>query len=305
MMECDVNDKFKMRRGRMPGEVNVHDPDNRLIATFMEGAFTVRLAGPPREFVEGKAKVPHAIWIRTYPSPFDGIVNQAWLRRALKANAQGVPDILTIAMQYIRNAPPIHEDGLQVAGDAHYGPLKDGKPQEGSDFNDYLGISWNYPGERIAVDQPEQHQRRCLDCSGFLRMVWGYRYNLPMLRSRVPLCYDTMPFDHRGIPRRAYQIYEGGPGVVIVPDNSIQVEDLSQVQVGDLVFFNADKKLPDGDRIDHVGMYMGLDSNGRYRFISSRKSTNGPTLIDQGVRGGSVLDGDGTYAKSFRAIRRI
>jgi cell wall-associated NlpC family hydrolase len=299
-----MNDQFKIRRGRQPSETEVHDTRNRVVATFTAGAFTVRLAGPTRTFAEGKATVSHATWVRTYPSPFDGNVNEAWLRRALKANTQGVPDILGIAMQYIRDAPPIHEGPLQVAGDAHYGPLKDGKPQEGSDFNDYLGIRWNYPGERFAVDEPEPHQRHCLDCSGFLRMVWGYRLNLPARsgQASVPLCYDTRS-DHSAIPRRAYQIYEGGPGVMIVPDNSIQVKDLSRVQVGDLVFFNADKKLPDGDRIDHVGMYMGLDSNGRYRFISSRKSTNGPTLGDQGVRGGSVLDGDGTYPESFRAVR--
>jgi cell wall-associated NlpC family hydrolase len=300
-----MSGQFRIRRGRQPGETSVHDARNRLVATFTAGAYTVRLAGPNRAFVEGKATVSHAIWVRTYPSPFDGKVNEAWLRRVLNANTQGVPDILSIAMQYIRDAPPIHEGALQVAGDAHYGPLKDGKPQEGADFNDYLGIRWNYPGERFSVDKPEQHQRHCLDCSGFLRMVWGYRRNLPTsARASVPLCYDTRP-DHSAIPRRAYQIYEGGPGVMVAPDNSIQVKGLSRIHVGDLVFFNADRTLPDGDRIDHAGMYMGLDANGRYRFISSRKSTDGPTLGDHGVRGGSVLDGDGTYAKSFRAIRRI
>lgn len=301
-----MKELFKIRRGQERAETKVYDDRNRLVATFTRGAFTVRLAGPNREFVEGKASVSHAIWVRTYSSPFDGEVNQSWLRRALKANTDGVPDILGIALQYIRDAPPIHERGLQVAGDAHYGPLKDGKPQEGADFNDYLGIRWNYPGERFPVDEPEQHQRYCLDCSGFIRMVWGYRRNLPTLRGRasVPLCHDTMP-NHGAIPRRAYQIYEGGPGIMIVPDNSIQVKDLSRVQVGDLVFFNADKTLPDGDRIDHVGMYMGLDANGRYRFISSRKGADGPTMGDRGVRGGSVFDGIGKYPESIRAIRRL
>jgi cell wall-associated NlpC family hydrolase len=301
-----MNDLFKIRRGRQRSETKVHDTRNRIVATFTAGAFTVRLAGPKRTFVEGKAKVSHAIWVRTYPSPFDGRVNQAWLRRALEANSQGVPDILAIAMQYIRNAPPIHDGGLQVAGDAHYGPLKNGKRQEGSDFNDYLGITWNYPGERFPVDKPEPRQRRCLDCSGFLRMVWGYRNNLPTSRARasVPLCFDTRP-DHSAIPRRAYQIYEGAPGVMIAPDNSIRVTGLSQIEVGDLVFFNADKTLPDGDRIDHAGIYMGRDANGRYRFISSRKSTDGPTMSDQGVRGGSALDGNGTYPDTFVAARRI
>src|SRR3954452_2770864 len=124
MMESRMNDPFKIRRGREPGETKVHNAHNRLVASFTAGVFTVRLAGPKRKFIEGKATVSHATWVRTYPSPFDGQVNQAWLRRALKANTMGVPDVLGIAMQYIRGAPPIYESALQVAGDAHYGPLK-------------------------------------------------------------------------------------------------------------------------------------------------------------------------------------
>src|SRR5215208_1779732 len=107
-----MNDQFKIRRGREPSETKVYDTHNRLVATFTAGAFTVRLAGPKRKFVEGKATVSHATWVRTYPTPFHGELNPAWLRRALKANTRGVPDILGIAMQYIRNAPPIHEGAL-------------------------------------------------------------------------------------------------------------------------------------------------------------------------------------------------
>lgn len=54
---------------------------------------------------------------------------------------------------------------------------------------------------------------------------------------------------------------------------------------------------PDGI-IDHVGMYLGLDRDDfrrgiprHHRFISSRKSTNGPTFGDKGGRP-SILDGE-------------
>jgi len=50
-------------------------------------------------------------------------------------------------------------------------------------------------------------------------------------------------------------------------------------------------------------MYLGVDSGGHHRFVSSRKTANGPTLGDLG--GKSLLDGTGHYAVSFRAARRL
>jgi hypothetical protein len=35
-----MSDQFKIRRGRVPGETKVHDTQNRLVATFMAGAFS-------------------------------------------------------------------------------------------------------------------------------------------------------------------------------------------------------------------------------------------------------------------------
>jgi hypothetical protein len=67
------------------------------------------------------------------------------------------------------------------------------------------------------------------------------------------------------------------------------------------VFFDADPG--DGARIDHVGIYLGVDAGGRHRFVSSRKGINGPTLGD--YRGASLLDGAGLYARAFRASRRL
>jgi hypothetical protein len=96
-------------------------------------------------------------------------------------------------------------------------------------------------------------------------------------------------------------MYDAAPGLVIVPNKKVQVKDFSRIGIGDLVFFDADEG--DGTQIDHVGMYLGLDTGNHHRFISSRKGANGPTLGD--FRGKSILDGTGLYARTFRAVRRL
>ena len=283
-----------------PDRVEVRDASDAWLATFTKGAYSVSLIGPERTFTENDLSVTHATWIRTYPTVFEAEVDPAWLEAALDANAKSVLDVLAIAMQYIGDAPALFDGDLQIAGDADYGPLIGGKRQEGADFNDYLGVSWNYPGEK--VDTPEANQFRCLDCSGFVRMVWGYRHHLEGYgyEDTLPLSLKTRSA-HDAIPRRAFQILEGAPGVLIAADAGAQMTDFSRLDVGDLVFFDADPE--DGAQIDHIGMYLGQDADDRYRFISSRKGANGPTLGD--YKGRSVLDGTGLYARSFRAVRRL
>jgi cell wall-associated NlpC family hydrolase len=210
-----------------------------------------------------------------------------------------LPDVLAIAMQYVSGAPPIFEGPLQVAGDTSYGPLVEGEREEGSDFNDYLGIPWKYPE---GTDKPEERQFQCLDCSGFIRMVWGYRRHLPgdAFPSVVPLC--LRPQRRRGaLPRRAFEMYQAAPGVLMIVNAGTQVKDFSRMSAGDLVFFDADPN--DGTQIDHIGIYLGRDSQNHHRFLSSRKRANGPTMGDLG--GKSILDGTNLYAKAFRAVRRI
>jgi hypothetical protein len=112
------------------------------IATLTFGASTVRLIGPERTFAEPTAAyaVRHDTWVRTLPEPFSGSIDRAWFDNALEANRSGLPDILAISMQYLRDAPLIYDGALQIAGAATYGPLdSQGKRQERSDFNDYLG----------------------------------------------------------------------------------------------------------------------------------------------------------------------
>ena len=292
--------KIRIQRYTRPDRAEVKDSTDNWLATLTDGGYTVTLTGPVRTFNEPSASpVTHGVWVRTLPAPFDGNLDLAWLKSALKANTQAVPDVAAIAMQYIAGAPAIFEDGLQISGDASYGPLKNGEREEGADFNDYLGIEWDYPEQ---VDKPEKRQLYCLDCSGFIRMVWGYRRHLPgkNFPTTVPLCLKPQK-SHRAIPRRSFEIYDAAPGVVIVPNTKVQVKDFSKIRVGDLVFFDADEN--DGTRIDHIGMYLGRDAGKHHRFISSRKGANGPTLGDN--RGKSILDGTRLYARALRAVRRL
>ena len=291
---------FQYRQRSGPGRTEVTDGQQRWAARFTDGATTVTLRGPRRTFREVTAgdAVTHGVWVRTLPRPFAGAVDEAWLTAALQANAQRVPDVLAMAMQYVSGAAAILDGPLQIAGDAAYGPLVDGAREEGADFNDYLGVAWTYADR---VDPPETRQFRCLDCSGYVRMVWGYRHSLPgqPRRDRVPLAL-TPTNARRAMPRRAFEIYASAPGVVTIPDSGVQA-DASLLGVGDLVFFDADSG--DGTQLDHVGIYLGVDAGGHHRFISSRKGANGPTLGD--YRGRSVLDGTGLYARAFRGARRL
>ena len=76
---------------------------------------------------------------------------------------------------------------------------------------------------------------------------------------------------------------------------------MKRLQIGDLLFFDLDPV--DGPLLDHSAIFLGVDSAGRPRFISSRKHYNGPTMGDK--NGASVLTGDGVLAQAFRLARRI
>jgi hypothetical protein len=289
-----------------PDRVEVSE-SGKWIATFTEGCYTVTLAGPERTFsetfkVDGEthhASVKHSTWVRAAPGPADHTIDERWLSHALDANWAETPDLLAIGMQYVKGAPAVSEGDLQIAGDAGYGPLAGGRRQEGSDFNDYLGLPWLYPTD--PPDAPEHAQRRCLDCSGYMRMIWGYRHHLPGAGYPDTLPLSLRPRSGSTLPRRSFEIYVGGPGVILVPDTGSQVVNLNTFDIGDLVFFDASDD--DHGRLDHVGMFLGRDTKGAHRFLSSRKIPNGPTLADRGHR--SILDGTGYYAKAFRAVRRL
>jgi cell wall-associated NlpC family hydrolase len=285
---------YTYTRETNPTRTVVTDASGQWLATFTNGARTVSLRGPSRTFTEPSASSPvvSTTWVRILPAPFEGRVSEPWLNAAL---ADTSPDVLAIATQYVEGAPPIYDgSGLKIAGDAAYGPIDPvtGIRQEGSDFNDYLGIAWTYGAN---ADAPEPEQINSLDCSGFIRMVWGYRSGLPLALSP----------SRAAIPRRAAHMLDAAPGVIIAPNQGAQMTNLTPLAAGDLVFFDIDPG--DGGQIDHVGIYIGRDTGGRYRFISSRRTINGPVFgADYGGQGGrSVLDGTGYWAARFRAVRRL
>ena len=284
--------------------------DTIRIATFTLHCHTVATLGPSRTFRQSNAQpVTHTMWIRTLREPFAGTVDPDWLAVALEANFQEADDVLAIAMQYLKGVPPVYDGRMQIGGDAGYGPLptRDGLREEGADFNDNLGIPWPYPGTK-KTDKPEARQQGCLDCSVYMRMIWGFRSHLPCsaFRSGVPLSIESD--GGATMPRRADDIASSAPGILLGPTAQARPSPavLDKLQAGDLVFFNMDAKddTPGQEQLDHVGMYLGLDSQGLRRFIHSPKSANGPTMGD-GPNSPSILDGNGLYAEQLRVIRRL
>jgi cell wall-associated NlpC family hydrolase len=177
-----------------------------------------------------------------------------------------------------------------LSGDAIFGPVEPAgyARLEQSDFLDYLGIPYTFPD---AEKEPKVDHWGALDCSGFVRMVYGYRMGYPLLGTN-----DAGP----GLPRRAYAIAQNGPGVEVVANTRARATAYDALQPGDLVFFEVEGG---ADELDHVGIYFGTDSDGHHRFMSSRERANGPTFGDLG--GTSLLDDGGMYSRGWRAARRV
>lgn len=302
----------------------VRRPDTTLLATLTQGARTVAFRGksttPQRSFSEdcvisyttkthpnypcNAATLTFSTnaYVRLLPAAFNGQVTQElddWLRARDDENddVAAHPDIIARAMAYLgSNASygPVISSGTGVCSLIDYS-----ERGEFSDFNDYLGINWTYTytNGTTVTRTADPDRANCLDCSGYIRIVYGHHGGLPL---------EFEELNGQAIPRRSYQMYTHAPAVTIVYDVGTQVTDLSRLLPGDLVFFNADTDSSDeATRLDHVGIYLDRDTamSGQYRFISSRKQANGPTFADTGGR--SSLDGTFFYQKAFRAVRRL
>jgi cell wall-associated NlpC family hydrolase len=279
-----------------PARTVVRDPSGAVIATFTDGARTVALTGPVRTFAEPRfttATITSTTWVRLAPEPWTpGAEKADWFAQWFDAARKDTsPDVFATAMQYADGAPPEENaDGLRFRGDAIFGPVEPAgyARLEQSDFLDYLGISYSFPDGRKTA-KPDHNG--ALDCSGFVRMVYGYRLGYPLLGTNNP---------GPGLPRRAWAIAQNGPGVALIPNTRTRVTAYDALQPGDLLFFEVEGSV---DELDHVGIFVGIDSNGHYRFMSSRERANGPTFGDLG--GTSLLDDGGKYSKAWRAARRI
>ncbi|MFI8191370.1 hypothetical protein ACIF8T_21545 [Streptomyces sp. NPDC085946] len=240
--------------------------------------------------------VTHNTWVRVLAQPFNGTWTSALADQIRTWATDTRPDVLAYAMMYITGAPAVTSPalaGAQVAGQASYGPLDSvGVPIEGADFHDYMGRDWTFPnGETQTAGAGEQG---CLDCSGYVRMVYGYHMGIPMVR--------TANIDGTVLPRQTKDIGPSGPGV-IVAQAAGSAPPITAMQIGDVPHFDADSSDPIAGQLDHNGIYLGVDSAGHPRFVNSRKTPHGPTFGDLG--GASTLDGTGTYATSLRLIRRF
>lgn len=286
---------FVFSRRDNPGRTVVTDQQDVIVATFTDGARATAIAGPVRTFSEPRftyASVQTATWVRIAPQPWhSGAEQQPWVRPWLAAMLTDTsPDVLAVATEYMQDAPDVVDgDGLRIAGNASFGPeISETRRAIGADFYDYLGVSWEFADG--VSKKPSDEQYSALDCSGYLRLVYGYRHG-------YPLQWDSGPGP--GLPRRANDMATIGPGTMLIPDRGERPTELDRLQAGDLLFFTTDDE-PD---IDHSAIYLGRDTDGLHRFISSRATPNGPTLGDMG--GPSVLDGDGFFAERFRTARRI
>lgn len=279
-----------------PARTVVRDQTGAVLATFTDGARTVALTGPRRTFSEPRfttATITTTTWVRLAPEAWTpGAEKAPWFAQWFEqARRDTGPDVFATAMQYADGAPDVrNDDGLTVSGDAIFGPVE---PQgvarlEQSDFMDYLGVSYDFPDGR---KNPKPDHWGALDCSGFVRMVYGYRSGYPLLGTNNP---------GPGLPRRAWAIQQNGPGVSLIPNTRTRVTAYDAIQPGDLLFFEVEGSV---DELDHVGIFIGIDSAGHYRFMSSRERANGPTFGDLG--GTSLLDDGGMYSKAWRAARRI
>ncbi|MFF0424137.1 NlpC/P60 family protein [Streptomyces sp. NPDC004520] len=244
--------------------------------------------------------VTHTDWVRVLDQPFDGTWTPALEARIRAWAGSTAPDVLAYAAMFLPDAPAVTAGagaaaGKQVLGQAGYGYLDpQGNRYEGADFHEYMNLGWTFPDGTYTG--PSSKQVGNLDCSGYTRMVFGYHHQVPMAAGA-----DT---SRTRLPRKSRDMVDYAPGARIDQTTGSTPPAATLLQPGDLVLFNADS----GDdnvtvTVDHVGIYLGKDTNGKRRFLSSRKTGNGPTMAD--LAGSSTLDGTGTYATKLHTVHRI
>lgn len=286
-----------------PARSVLRDGKGTVIATFTDGARTATLKGPTRTFSEPATTATKVVtdnWVRLLPEPWTkGAENQQWFKDWFKQYyGSQEDDIFAFAFQYTEGAPAKKDaQGVQYEGRAFYGPFKpDGVDRyEQTDFYDYLGIPYTF--RNGTTKSPHPDRLHSVDCSGYLRLVYGYR-------ARYPLRADNDSGD--GLPRTADAMARSSVGVDVIKLQGpspwyVQPKNIDVLQPGDLLFFKMDHRT--GNHMDHSAIYLGPDTEGHKVFVSSRKEQNGPTIGDKG--GVSRLDGNGFYAELFRSAKRL
>ncbi|MFG2873885.1 hypothetical protein ACGFYU_02545 [Streptomyces sp. NPDC048337] len=265
--------------------------------------------------------VTHSTWVRILPAPFSGTWTPE-LDAQIRAWASDIsPDALSYASMFLVSAPKITSTvlgGARVLGTATYGPRDASAPDSGrldigADFHHYMDREWVFPNGEPG-DKPGQGSRLVgsLDCSGLVRMVFGYHLGMPMVVKK--------DFTGENLPRTSHNMALQGPGVIVAqstppgPGQDSTADDatpppITGLQIGDTLYFNAEPEKADAPAdkprgIDHVGIYVGPDHNGHHRFISSRKTPDGPTMGDLAAQSLIGLS-SGYYTNALRIIRRF
>jgi cell wall-associated NlpC family hydrolase len=279
------------------------------VAVLTDGARTVVLTGPTRTFSEPgttTATVTTSSWVRLAPRRWragdqDATWFQSWFGEQLGATA---PDLFGLYAEYAAGAPNRYDSsGLRYAGAARFGNLTSsggyqnplGDRDDRADFYDYLGTEFSFPD---GTGRPTTSWYGALDCSGLVRILYGYRMGYPMYLGDGSSAGGGVP-----LPRHSWAMSAHGPGLRLFGAGASTMPsdaELNLLQPGDLLFF-AEGSNPSA--VDHCGIYFGTDQYGRRRFLSSRMGANGPTFGD--AAGMSVIGGTGIYSRDFRGARRI
>ncbi|MGW4892290.1 C40 family peptidase [Kitasatospora sp. NPDC004240] len=302
-------ESYRYERLTAPARTVVRDGRGAVLATLTDGARTAALTGPGRTFAEPgttSATVVGDTWVRLMPQPWKaGAETQEWFRTWFRQSLGSTSDdVLAVAVQYLAEAPEGKDaKGIRFKGNASFGPLNPNGSSgndlrlEETDFLDYLGTPYTFADK--VTRKPDRARYGAFDCSGFVRMVYGYRTGYPLLSKDV-----TGP----GLPRTANGLARLGPGIPVLPlatapgsDTTLRPASTDPLLPGDLVFFEIDART--GTRLDHVGIYLGLDTDGHPRYVSSREEADGPTFGDKG--GTSRLDDNGFYARGLRSAKRL
>ena len=272
---------YRYIRSAHPDRTAVYDRRDHLVAQLTEGSATVVFHGQSRTFTDPdqtSAVVRTDAWVRFAPSPWRfGQQTQTWFRTWFGEKVgDRSPDLFADAVRYLSDQPR----------DAGFGPpAQDPRTRvRGADWNDYLGVA-------SAHRQPRPKLRRYVDCSGYIRLVYGHDMGVRLFEDRSPHA--------DGLGRLSRSMAAAAPGVEVADSRPDQLTDLRLLQPGDLVFF----ALHDDTNISHMGFFLDVDEQGHYRYVSSRIRANGPTFGDAG--GAGILDGHGYYARHLRVIRRL
>lgn len=290
-----------------PDRTIVSTTSGTQVAVLTDGARTVALTGPTRMFSEPgttTATVTTSSWVRLAPRRWsDGAQDSTWFQSWFPQQiASTSPDLFGLYAEYSAGAPNRFDNsGLRYAGAAKFGALTSangyqnplGSRDDRADFVDYLGIKYDFPD---GVGKPNTEWYGDLDCSGLVRILYGYRMGYPMYLGDGPSGGDALP-------RHSWSMSAHTPGTRLFGEGASTMptsDELALLQPGDLLFF-AEGSNPGS--VDHCGIYFDTDQYGQRRFLSSRMGANGPTFGD--AEGMSVIGGTGIYSRDFRGARRI